>query len=158
MQRGRPGTTHGETNAPRDSGQHMASRHKYWHCIAVCANADRATHNNHGELRDKKLTGTHGTSALAGNPSLRRSSSPAESTCLEGWTYALSIPTEDSTRKQHQRYRNHEAAMPVLASRISMRDSGLSHSAGNQKLKLTRTCFKLPRQSHDHELQELDGR
>ena len=95
------------------------SRHKSWRCIVVCANAVWAAHNNHGEFGDKKHTGTHGTSALARSPSLRRSSRPTESTGLEGWTHALSRSAEDSTRKSNQTYRDREATMPVPESRIS---------------------------------------
>ena len=129
VQRRRSGATYGKTNVPE------RSRHKYWRCIVVCANADRATHNNQGDFGDKKLTGTHGTSALARSRPLQRSSRPTESTGPEAWTHGLSRSTEDSTRKSHKTYRDHEAAMPVLESRISVRDSGLNHSASieNQK-------------------------
>ena len=35
---------------------------------------------------------------------------------------------KDSNSKSHKDYRDHEAAMPALESRISVRDSGFSHS------------------------------
>ena len=51
---------------------------------------------------------------------------------------------KDSTIKSHKDYRDHEAAMLVLESRVSVRDSGLSHpaSVGNQKPSWTSTGFR----------------